>query len=228
MSSKYEVISAFLDDETFAPQDLAAALSEPDGRTLLIDLISVRGIVQPSDPLPAMKAPSSHRRLPVTHYPLPNYPSTDCRLPIRQLAIADYLSRLSIANGPAIAHCRFHIADAGTEPLLPRPLEPILIIREENVETSERSVAPGDVALEADLDVVGEIRGVDLLLERAQAIAQHHDLVEEGFDRPAFFLQAGRPRPEDERPASPLFGGRDGREAGLLADHTTEQALEIG
>jgi hypothetical protein len=63
MSSKDEVISAFLDDETFAPQDLTAALSEPDGRTLLIDLISLRGIVQPSDPLPAMKAAASASRI---------------------------------------------------------------------------------------------------------------------------------------------------------------------
>jgi hypothetical protein len=42
MSDRDEVISAFLDDEPFNPDRLAAALSEPAGRDLLIDLIALR------------------------------------------------------------------------------------------------------------------------------------------------------------------------------------------
>lgn len=42
MSDAYEVISTFLDDEPFDANALAAALSEPAGRDLLIDLIALR------------------------------------------------------------------------------------------------------------------------------------------------------------------------------------------
>jgi hypothetical protein len=55
MSTTHEVISAFLDDEPFAPQELANALSDPDGRALLIDLIALRSIVQPTDAAPAIR-----------------------------------------------------------------------------------------------------------------------------------------------------------------------------
>jgi hypothetical protein len=41
-----EVISAFLDDEPFDAAELAAALADPGGRSLLVDLIALRGIVQ--------------------------------------------------------------------------------------------------------------------------------------------------------------------------------------
>ena len=47
MSNTHEVISAFLDDERFNPDELAAALSEPQGRDLLLDLVALRHVVQP-------------------------------------------------------------------------------------------------------------------------------------------------------------------------------------
>jgi hypothetical protein len=47
MSDRQEVISAFLDDELFDPQELATALADPSGRALLIDLVALRHIVQP-------------------------------------------------------------------------------------------------------------------------------------------------------------------------------------
>jgi hypothetical protein len=55
MSSTHEVISAFLDDEPFDPQALVAALSDPAGRALLIDLIALRRIVQPADAAPTIR-----------------------------------------------------------------------------------------------------------------------------------------------------------------------------
>jgi hypothetical protein len=64
MSSKHEVISAFLDDEPFDPPELANALSDPTGRALLIDLIALRRIVQPTDALPAIRAANPVRRRP--------------------------------------------------------------------------------------------------------------------------------------------------------------------
>jgi hypothetical protein len=62
MSTAHEVISAFLDDEPFDPQDLAKALDDPAGRTLLIDSLMLRRIVQPVDALPPMKAAAPARR----------------------------------------------------------------------------------------------------------------------------------------------------------------------
>ena len=64
MSTAHEVISAFLDDEPFDPQDLARALDDPAGRTLLIDSLMLRRIVQPTDAIPPMKAPAPPRRSP--------------------------------------------------------------------------------------------------------------------------------------------------------------------
>ena len=55
MNTAHEVISAFLDDEPFDPQDLAKALDDPAGRTLLIDSLVLRRIVQPADAVPAMR-----------------------------------------------------------------------------------------------------------------------------------------------------------------------------
>jgi hypothetical protein len=49
MNDTYEVISAFLDDEPFDSNQLAEALSEPDGRDLLIDLIALRHLAQTDD-----------------------------------------------------------------------------------------------------------------------------------------------------------------------------------
>jgi hypothetical protein len=48
MSDTHAVISAFIDDEPFDAQALAAALSEPQGRELLIDLVALRHVTQPS------------------------------------------------------------------------------------------------------------------------------------------------------------------------------------
>lgn len=64
MNRTHEVISAFLDDEPFDPQELAHALDDSTGRALLIDLVVLRRIVQPTDAVPAMKAASPVRRGP--------------------------------------------------------------------------------------------------------------------------------------------------------------------
>ena len=47
MRNTHEVISAFLDDEPIDANELAQALSEPDGRALLIDLLALRHVMQP-------------------------------------------------------------------------------------------------------------------------------------------------------------------------------------
>jgi len=52
--STHEVISAFLDDDTFDPQELTNALSDPAGRALLIDLMALRRIVQPRAAAPTL------------------------------------------------------------------------------------------------------------------------------------------------------------------------------
>jgi hypothetical protein len=49
MSERYEVISAFMDDEPFDAGELADALSDATGRALLIDLIALRHVTQPED-----------------------------------------------------------------------------------------------------------------------------------------------------------------------------------
>jgi hypothetical protein len=47
--NSHDVLSAFLDDEPFDPQELVTALSDADGRALLIDLLALRKIVQPTE-----------------------------------------------------------------------------------------------------------------------------------------------------------------------------------
>src|SRR5581483_10319295 len=76
--------------------------------------------------------------------------------------------------------------------------ELVLFIGEQDVEAGERAVAAGDVGLQLHLGVLGQVRRVDLLFERAQAVSQHHDLVEEGFDRPGLFLQVRLAGTQDE------------------------------
>ena len=49
MNPSHEVISAFLDDEPFAPEALSAALADPKGRVLLLDLIALRHLAQPDE-----------------------------------------------------------------------------------------------------------------------------------------------------------------------------------
>src|SRR6185436_8494578 len=64
-------------------------------------------------------------------------------------------------------------------------------------------------------------------LERAQPVSQHHDLVEEGLDRPGLFLQSRRAGTERQRAPAPLLGRRHRADAGLLADDPAEHELEI-
>jgi hypothetical protein len=52
MNDTHEVISAFLDDEPFDSSQLAEALSDQDGRDLLIDLIALRHLAQSHDQEP--------------------------------------------------------------------------------------------------------------------------------------------------------------------------------
>jgi hypothetical protein len=62
MSNRHEVISAFIDDEPFDPQELANALAEPAGRTLLIDLVALRHLVQPDEMASTGVVPGIRRR----------------------------------------------------------------------------------------------------------------------------------------------------------------------
>ena len=55
MDDRHTVISAFLDDEPFDAAELGAALSDPDGRALLIDLVALRHIAQPDDMIGAAR-----------------------------------------------------------------------------------------------------------------------------------------------------------------------------
>jgi hypothetical protein len=43
---RHDVISAFLDDEPFEANELAEALSDPEGRALLLDLIALRHLTR--------------------------------------------------------------------------------------------------------------------------------------------------------------------------------------
>src|SRR5688572_4808863 len=47
MNDTHEVISAFLDDEPFDARQLADALSNPEARAELIDLLALRHVMQP-------------------------------------------------------------------------------------------------------------------------------------------------------------------------------------
>lgn len=66
MNSTHDVISALLDNEPFDPEELLAALSEPSGRELLIDLVALRRIVQPPEPAPPMREVRPVERRPWT------------------------------------------------------------------------------------------------------------------------------------------------------------------
>ena len=60
MNDTHEVISAFLDDEPFDANALAAALSDPEGRAQLIDLLALRHVMQPGrDAMAAMQPKKS-------------------------------------------------------------------------------------------------------------------------------------------------------------------------
>jgi hypothetical protein len=60
--SNHEVISAFLDERAFELKELAATLEQPEGRALLIDLLALRRVVQPSDVVPQLVMPVSSPR----------------------------------------------------------------------------------------------------------------------------------------------------------------------
>lgn len=49
MNDTHVIISAFLDDEPFDSRELGEALSDPEGRALLIDLVALRHLVQPDE-----------------------------------------------------------------------------------------------------------------------------------------------------------------------------------
>jgi hypothetical protein len=46
----HDVISAFLDNEPFDAQELAASLATTEGREVLLDLVALRSVVQPPEP----------------------------------------------------------------------------------------------------------------------------------------------------------------------------------
>jgi len=52
----HDVISAFLDNEPFDAQELSAVLATQEGRDLLIDLIALRSVVQPTEQRPVVSA----------------------------------------------------------------------------------------------------------------------------------------------------------------------------
>src|SRR5262249_55924215 len=107
------------------------------------------------------------------------------------------------------------------------PPEAVLLLGEQDVEAREASVAAGDVALELDLLVRRQARGVDLLLEYAEPVAQHDDLVEKGLDRPDLLLKAGLARAQHQVSAAPPVGGDRWPEPHLLAKDAPQHRLEI-
>jgi hypothetical protein len=64
VTSTHDVISDFLDDRPFDPEELAEALDDPRGRALLIDLIVLRRIVQPAAAVPTVGTVQSPRPRP--------------------------------------------------------------------------------------------------------------------------------------------------------------------
>jgi len=61
MSDTRDVLSAFLDDEPFDPNELTEALAESSGRALLIDLIALRHVVR-ADAIASVAPPRFRRR----------------------------------------------------------------------------------------------------------------------------------------------------------------------
>jgi hypothetical protein len=64
MSSAHDVISALLDDQPFDRRQLEDALNDPAGRALLIDLATLRRMVQPIEAAPDISASRPVRRHP--------------------------------------------------------------------------------------------------------------------------------------------------------------------
>src|SRR5581483_1076003 len=81
------------------------------------------------------------------------------------------------------AHPRARTTRDKLFPLARRALEPVVVIPEQHVERGKRAVASRDVLLQPELLVLRELGvAVDPLLQQSQAVADHHDLVEEGLD----------------------------------------------
>jgi hypothetical protein len=62
MSNTRDALSALLDNEPFNPQEILEALSDPAGRALLIDMATLRQIVQPLDAVPPLATVSPTRQ----------------------------------------------------------------------------------------------------------------------------------------------------------------------
>ncbi len=99
---------------------------------------------------------------------------------------------------------------------LSRALEAIVFVREQDVEAGEASVGTGDVTLELDLHFRGNIRGIDLLLEHTQLVANTDNFLEKGIDRNGLFLQPGFSRTQNDLAAAPFLRHYHGRPARFL------------
>ena len=58
----HEIISAFIDNESFDPRALCDALSDPGGREFLIDMLTLRKLNQADDRRPQTAMPARSRR----------------------------------------------------------------------------------------------------------------------------------------------------------------------
>ena len=102
-------------------------------------------------------------------------------------------------------------------------LELIALVGEQHIERRQRTVTAAHVRLQLHLRVVRQLGRVHLLLERSQAIPQHHDLVEERLDRNGLLLKIRRAWTKDERASAPFFRRGDGCDAGFLPDDSAQQ-----
>src|SRR5262249_49122345 len=68
---------------------------------------------------------------------------------------------------------------------------------------------------------------VDLLLEDAELVPEHHDLVKERLERDALLLDAFPPRLQDHLAALPAAAEVNLADAELVGDHFAEDAAEL-
>ena len=156
----------------------------------------------------------------VRHFYISNLPLARAAATLhRVMSLARRTPQLRTSNSQ-----RAWIEGAG---LLSSTLELIVLVGKQHVEAGQRAVAAADVGLQLHLHVFGQVGRVDLLLERAQAVPQHHDLVKERLDRPALFLQRRRAGRRTSVPPRHFSAGDDRRDAGLLADDAAQQHLEV-
>src|SRR5579883_1371172 len=96
--------------------------------------------------------------------------------------------------------------------------ELIVTVCEEHVERRERSIAAGDVLLQLQLVLVGELRmAVDALLEHPELVPDPDHLPEERFERDPLLLQPFPAGLEDHLPALPLARDLGVSDAELVA-----------